>query len=413
MHALLAGLREAGLMVWVTFWPLVLGFTLAGAVQAFVPRSQLSRHLGRTTGRSAVRASLLGVISSSCSYAASALAHALVRRGASMTNATIFLVASTNLVIELGVVLWQLLGWQFVVAEFLGGTIMIVLLTCAARLLDSTMPHREVDDTDVDVASWRTTAGWARAARFTTGDLTMLRRELVIGFVVAGYLAALVPTHAWSAIFVTHHGVWTTLENVTLAPLLAVVSFVCSVGNIPLAAALWVRGVSFGGVVAFIFADLITLPLLAIYRRFYGRRVAVRLGLLLWAVMATAGGLTELLCRAWGLRPSRHVVVSTGAAVPLGATLVLNSVAVVVLVLLVVVARRSRPDATTAIDPVCRMQVAIATAPATVSYQGVAYYFCAPRCADRFQADPIGYLGASPRTTDATPITLGRKPPHG
>jgi len=224
------------------------------------------------------------------------------------------------------------------------------------------------------------------------GDLTMLRNELVLGFVVAGFLAATVPNAAWSAIFLTHHGWLTTAENVLVAPLVAVASFVCSVGNIPLAAALWLKGVSFGGVVAFVFADLVTLPLLLIFRRFYGRAVALKLFVVLWFTMSVAGAVTEVIFRAVGATPRRGASVAMGSHFALGSTLVVNLLSLVVLTITYWISRGATSDDSVAIDPVCGMQVSRVSAAATVTHDGVTYYFCAPRCAERFSAAPTKFL---------------------
>lgn len=404
-HFLWGGMREAALMVWMTFWPLVLGFTISGVVQAFVKRDGLRRTLGASSLRSASTASILGVISSSCSYAASAMARALFMRGASFTNATIFMIASTNLVIELGIVLYLLLGWQFLVAQIVGGLIMVVILALVGRrLLDVNQDAlRAASDETAErgdgaeaVPHFREAQGWFRAARYTIADLTMLRKELFFGFLVAGFLAAEVPDSWWAHLFMTNHGWWTTLENVAIAPLFAVVSFVCSVGNIPLAAALWVKGVSFGGVIAFIFADLVTLPLLLIYRRFYGSARALRLFLVLWLVMTIGGLLTELIFRTAHAVPPVRSEIMMGHEFSMGWNLWLNIVAAVILLSTFLLSRRSVSDEGVAIDPVCGMQVAKDSPAAVAVVDGVRYYFCAPRCQDRFVKDPTKFLGQTP-----------------
>lgn len=404
-HFLWGGIREAALMVWMTFWPLVLGFTLSGMVQSFVKRGGLRRSLGQSSLRSAATASVLGVISSSCSYAASAMARALFIRGASFTNATIFMVASTNLVIELGIVLYLLLGWQFLLAQLVGGVIMIALLALAGRkLLDANQEAIRAASDDAPASdaapeqtpSLREAQGWFRAARYTIADLTMLRKELFFGFIVAGFLAAEVPDSWWSHLFMTNHGWWTTLENVAIAPLLAVISFVCSVGNIPLAAALWVKGVSFGGVVAFIFADLVTLPLLLIYRRFYGTRRAVQMFLVLWVVMSVGGLLTELVFRGTHAVPAVTSHIMMGHEFSMGWTLWLNIAAGAILLGTFVLGKRTADDDSVAIDPVCGMQVAKDSPAAVADVDGVRYYFCAPRCQERFLKEPAKFLGATP-----------------
>ena len=384
-------------MVWMTFWPLVLGFTLSGAVQSFLPRDGLRTQLGRTTPSTVAKASLLGVISSSCSYAASAMSRALFARGASWTNSIVFMVASTNLVIELGIVLYLLLGWQFLSAQLVGGIIMIAGLAALSGLVfrprtQATLYDHVIEEapppSHAGASTWRERIASRRyyrlAARYTIGDFTMLRKELLAGFLIAGFLSVHVPTSWWSHVFLTGHGSLTVVENATIAPLIAVISFVCSVGNIPLAAALWVHGVAFGGVIAFIFADLVTLPLLLIYRRFYGGPMALRLFGLLWFVMSSGGLLVDILFHATGLIPaSRHTPAMSGRF-PLGGTLVANVVAVAVLIALGLLARRTGDAGEGARDPICGMNVDV-TAPVAVRQRsGQTYYFCSLRCAERF-----------------------------
>src|SRR5450631_1788132 len=264
-HGVASGLSEGWWMFYATFWALVLGFALSGAVQAFVSRSQMRTALGDHRPTTLARASFLGGGSSSYKYAASALAKSLFARGADFTASMVFMIASTNLVVELGVVLWLLLGWQFAAAEFVGGAIMIVLLGIA---LPRAIPGRWIDEArdrlardrepSADAAApgpWqqrmRTRAGWSQASGYTISDLTMLRKELVAGFLVAGF-----------------------------------------------ASALWRGGISFGGVIAFVFADLITLPLLVIYRKYFGTRLTLRLLGAFWVTMSVAGLLTEYLFKA-------------------------------------------------------------------------------------------------------------------
>ena len=231
-----------------------------------------------------------------------------------------------------------------------------------------------------DVTSWR------RSARYARGDLTMLRRELATGFVVAGFLAAHVPNGWWRHLFVTGHGGWTTLENVAVAPLLAVVSFVCSVGNIPLAAALWVRGVSFGGVVAFVFADLVTLPVLLVYRRLYGAAAARRIAIVLYGSIVVGALAVAGLFGAAHWVPAARTSAARIGDFPLGPTLALNAVALVALGAVLWGARGA--DDATAVDPVCAMAVERAAPGATRVVDGVTYYFCSPRCAERFAGAP-------------------------
>jgi uncharacterized membrane protein YraQ (UPF0718 family)/YHS domain-containing protein len=403
-------LREAFFMFWVTLWPLILGFGLSGAVQAFVPRDTLRRKLGDHGPPAVARATAYGMVSSSCSYAASAMAKSLFVRGADYIAAMVFMFASTNLVIELGIVLIVLMGWQFAASEFVGGFIMIGLLAtlgalwlrgrlvveARARLEGQTEADDQhahgsnapggSDDAGVRV-QLRSPAKWADSATYTMADLTMLRRDLLLGYVVAGFLAVLVPTSAWQALFVTGHGFWTSLENAIVGPFIAIISFVCSIGNVPLAAALWHGGISFGGVIAFLFADLITFPLLMIYRKYYGTRLMLRMLLVFWALMSTAALVTELLFHAAGAVPTSRpaTVVSDGFA--WNYTTYLNIVFLALFAVLYWLYRnRARLGAggRYARDPVCGMQVEIDHAPASVEIAGQPHYFCSDRCADRF-----------------------------
>ena len=421
------GLDEAFFMFWETLWALVLGFALSGAVQAFVSRTEMQQALGDHQPRTLTKASFFGMISSSCSYASSALAKSLFSRGADFTAALVFMVASTNLVVELGIVLWLLIGWQFALAEFVGGAVMIILLALVVpRVIPTAWIERARANLNSDTVTGRADAqaghdhhtdsatteseqqepltkrlrsrrGWGDASGYTISDLTMLRKELLIGFVVAGFLAALVPTAFWQSIFLTGHGFASSLENVIVGPFLAIISFVCSVGNVPLAAALWQGGISFGGVVSFVFADLITLPLLSIYRKYYGTAITLRILGVFWATMSAAGLAVEYLFKAIRIPvPARPtMIVHTGFQ--WNYTTVLNILALAGFAVLYWLYRHrdtSGPQRY-AKDPTCGMQVEIAHAPATRTSNGERVYFCSDHCAHRFDADSPGATAAA------------------
>jgi len=377
----------------------------------------MQRLLGDHRPRTIAKAGFFGMVSSSCSYAASALAKTLFQRGADFTAAQAFMFASTNLVLELGIVLWLLIGWEFAAAEFVGGAIMIVLLglvlprVFGARELETARSglarsgsgghdaHAEHGDADAltDSRSWRersrSIGGWADAAAYTISDLTMLRKELVIGFVVAGFADAAVPVSFWRSLFVTGHGFWSTLENVVLGPFLAIISFVCSIGNVPLAAALWAGGISFGGTVAFVFADLIALPLLLIYRKYYGLRLTAKLLAVFWVTMSVAGLITEYLFKAVDIAPASDIAEHGMVGRDVfgwNYTTVLDVIALVAFAGIYWLYRNREQfggGSGYAKDPVCGMQVEIAHAPATVTRDGRTSYFCSDHCAHRFKAD--------------------------
>ena len=414
-HDIGASLREGFFMFWVTLWPLVLGFGLSGAVQAFVPRHAMERALGDRRPATLARASAFGMVSSSCSYAATAMAKSLFYKGADFVAAMVFMFASTNLVIELGFVMIVLLGWQFAGAEFVGGLIMIALLALTGTLvirrataasdrrgLTSSAPIDRLDqnpgsrtgDTGAEVVEpepWQTKArskaGWADAATYTMADLKMLRRELAAGYLIAGFLTVLVPGRAWIDLFVHGHGFWTSLENVIVGPFVAIVSCVCSVGNVPLAATLWKGGISFGGVISFIFADLITLPLLLVYRKYYGSRLALRLLAWFWVVMAAAGLIVGELAQATGLTPTRRSTPIAAAHFEWNYTTWLNIGFLAIFALLYWLRRnqeRFGGGQGYAIDPICGMQVRTSQSPSTARHRDRDYYFCSDHCRDRF-----------------------------
>jgi uncharacterized protein len=444
-------LRMAFFMFWDTLWPLIFGFGLSGAVQAFVSRSQMQRVMGDHRPRTLAFASIFGAASSSCSYAASAMAKSLFQKGADFTTAMVFMLASTNLVLELGLVLWILIGWQFALSEYVGGVIMIGLLALLARfffrpaVVERARAHLAVRSARAARAPFRfpfgggqgggaessvpltrrlrSPAAWADAASYTMADLVMLRKEMIVGYLVAGFLAVLVPNSVWNAIFFHGHGVLTSIENVIVGPLIAILSFVCSIGNVPLAAALWKGGISFGGVVSFIFADLITLPLLLIYRRFYGWRMALRILAVFWLVMAFAGLATEYLFKAAALVPAAHPAEIVQPSFQWNYTTYLNLFFLGVFgVLFWLYRHRERlgGGARYAIDPICGMQVERQLAPASVQTGDQTHFFCSDRCHDRFVAqsvrrptvsehiDPICGMTVEPETAAAKREYAGR-----
>src|SRR6202521_2592309 len=422
-------LRMAFFMFWDTLWPLIFGFGLSGAVQAFVSRSQMRRVMGDHRPRTLAFASIFGAASSSCSYAASAMAKSLFQKGADFTTAMVFMLASTNLVLELGLVLWILIGWQFALSEYVGGVIMIGLLALLARFffrpavverarehLVLQSPHpalprergRVEEHGDETLAPLqrrlRSPAAWADAASYTMADLVMLRKEMIVGYLVAGFLAVLVPNSVWHTIFFHGHGVFTSIENVIVGPLIAILSFVCSIGNVPLAAALWKGGISFGGVVSFIFADLITFPLLLIYRRFYGWALTLRILAAFWLVMAAAGLATEYLFAGAGLVPVGRPAQVVQPSFQWNYTTYLNLVFLGVFGLLLWLYRnreRLGGGAGYAIDPVCGMQIERELAPASARSGDQTVFFCSDRCRERFVADPEPFrAGDSQRIND-------------
>ena len=333
MHAVAHALSIAGSMTWQIAWALILGFALSAVVQAVVRRSTIVRLLGDDRPRTLALAAGFGAASSSCSYAAVALARSLFRQGASFTAAMAFEIASTNLVIELGVILALLMGWQFTLAEFTGGPLMIVVIAVLFRLF---LRDRLLREAREQASRGRAGAmeGHAAMDMSVQGDGSFLRRllsrdgftavadvfvmewaailrDLIIGLLAAGAIAAWVPDSFWQAFFFAGHPLAAKVWGPVIGPVVAILSFVCSIGNVPLAVVLWKGGISFGGVVSFIFADLIIAPILNIYRKYYGARMAAFILVTFYAAMAAAGYVVELVFGGLGLIPSR-----TSAKIP-------------------------------------------------------------------------------------------------
>lgn len=311
MSWLSQSLYEAAAMFWEVLWALVLGFSLSAVLQVFVSKERMTREFGKTSLRSVALATLFGGASSSCSYAAVAAAGAAFKKGAALVPTLAFMFASTNLVLELGIVLWLLMGWRFVLAEFVGALVLIgvmwllVRLTLPPGLEDEARAHEEAEEGHHHHGG-EDGSNLTRVANAFAMDWSMLWKEMVIGFVIAGLLAVLVPNHIWRALFLTHSGSTPLrlVENAVVGPLIAVLSFVCSIGNIPLASILWSGGISFGGVVSFIYADLIIVPLILVYGKYYGRRAAIYITLVLFASMVIAGLVVDLLFGALHLIPT-------------------------------------------------------------------------------------------------------------
>ncbi len=405
-------LRESGLMAWETFWPIVLGFGLSGVIQRFVPRETMEAKLGRHSPKNLVRASGYGVVSSSCSYAASAMTKSLFQKGADFIAALVFMIASTNLVVELGIVLLVLLGWQFLIGQILGGVVMIVIIALIGPVLFSknlsgeirnrlgkaghepydgaTSSHCEspIVGTKPTQSESRTLAAWSDASAYAISDLKMLRKELVVGYVVAGILATAVPSGFWRALFIPGRGLFTSIENALVGPLIAVISFVCSIGNVPLAASLWKGGISYGGVMSFVFADLIAFPLLAIYRKYYGIKATARIFVMFWLAMSLSGFVIGELFQLGHVMPSNSQAVMIARGFSWNYTSYLNIIFLLIFVALYILYRnqsRLSQQSNFAIDPICKMQVSISNAPASILGASGDYYFCSDGCKERFQ----------------------------
>ena len=319
--ALWEALVMAAAMAWDVGWSLVLGFVLSAAIQALVSQQRMQALLGRDGLREIALATLFGAASSSCSYASAAISRTLFKKGAALVPALAFLFASTNLVIELGIILWLLLGWQFTAAEWVGGVVLVAIMAVLVRatyprqLVEAARRHPEqgvahehqMEPVPGDTV-WdklRRPEARIRIAQNFVMDWSMLWKDLVLGFLIAGALSAFVPDQVWAALFLKGTSPWMQVPaNAVIGPIVAVLSFVCSIGNVPMAAVLWASGISFGGVLAFLYADLIVLPLLDVYRRYYGWRMAAYIGAVFFATMVLAALLMDVIFSALGLVPS-------------------------------------------------------------------------------------------------------------
>jgi uncharacterized membrane protein YraQ (UPF0718 family)/YHS domain-containing protein len=398
LHTIGDGVVNAAMMAYEVWWALVLGFLVSAVVQTWIPRERIEASLSGGGPRPVGLATGLGAASSSCSYAAVAIAKSLFQKGASAASALAFQFASTNLVWELGLVLWVLIGWQFALAEFVGGLVMIALMAIALRAFVSPRLEARAREHAQAVASghehhaagsdlpWsrrlRSAEAWSDVAHNFRGDWQMLWKEIGIGFLLAGFIG-LLPMDVFNVLFVTDAPpALRTIENVLVGPLIAVLSFVCSIGNVPLAAVLWSGGISFSGVLAFLFADLIVLPILAIYRKYYGTAFALRITALMLIAMVLAalgvGGVFSAIGLVPATRPSADDVFGS---VGLDYKLVLNVIALgVFAALFALTARRG------ATDPVCGMTVDRAKA-ATLEVDGQTLYFCSEHCRHTYASD--------------------------
>jgi uncharacterized protein len=393
------GLRDAFLMAWEVWWALALGFAISAIVQAWVPRERIQKALGGSGFRPVALATGLGAASSSCSYAAVAIAKSLFGKGASAASSLAFQFASTNLVIELGIVIWVLIGWQFTLAEFVGGLVLIAVMTLLLRVFVSRRVEEDArrHAVQADVRHQHHSAGrslpirerlrsvsaWSDVAHNFRNDWSMLWKEITIGFVLAGFIGQL-HNGFFNALFVIHapSGV-KLIENALVGPIIAIASFVCSVGNVPLAAVLWSGGIGFAGVLAFIFADLIVLPIIAIYRKYYGGAYTVRIVALMFVTIVIAALIVDGLFSATGLIPSaRPTRADIFGSIKVDYKLFTNILGVAIFAALFALTMRRG-----ARDPMCGMNVDRASA-VRMDFGDETFYFCSDHCAHAFEINP-------------------------
>jgi uncharacterized membrane protein YraQ (UPF0718 family)/YHS domain-containing protein len=398
LNTLGEGLANALLMAWDVWWALVLGFAISAIVQAWVPRERIEAALGGEGARPVAIASGLGAASSSCSYAAVAIAKSLFEKGASAASALAFQFASTNLVLELGIVIWVLLGWQFALAELVGGLLLIVVMTLLLRAfvsprleararrhaqqIDAGHQHRAVGTQLRLRERIRSLAAWSDVAHNFRNDIAMVWKEILLGFLLAGFIG-LLGNDFFNALFLHDAPAPLRLfENVLAGPLIAILSFVCSVGNVPLAAVLWSGGIGFAGVIAFIFADLIVIPIVLIYRKYYGTAFALRITALMFITIVLVALAVDGAFSLAGLIPStRPTRAEVFGHVSVDYKLFLNVLGLAVFVALLALTFRRG-----ATDPVCGMKVDRERAVALRSGART-LYFCSEHCRSSYQAE--------------------------
>lgn len=345
-------------MAWDVGWSLALGFMLSGVIQAVVSQERMRKAFGRDGIREIALATAFGAASSSCSYASAAVSRTLFKRGAALVPSLAFLFSSTNLVIELGIILYLLLGWQFMAAEWLGGIVLVAIMavlvrvTYPAKLIEEARHFKEAgsghehSSMPLEGATiWqklRNPRLPVQVAQTFVMDASMLWKDILIGFLIAGFLGVFVPNEWWSAVFLKGSSPWLAIPaNAVIGPIVAVFSFVCSIGNVPLAAVLWSSGISFGGVLAFLYADLIVLPLLDVYRRYYGWRMAAYIGAIFFVTMVLAGLLMDVVFRILGLVPAaNHNIRAEVTHFSLNYTFWLNLIFGGLTIFLIIMARR-------------------------------------------------------------------------
>jgi uncharacterized membrane protein YraQ (UPF0718 family) len=354
MNPIWLGIYHAAAMFWMTLWALVLGFGISAALQVFVSKEQMTRLLGRAGFREMLLATGFGAASSSCSYAAAAIGRSAFQQGAALVPALAFMFASTNLVVELGAVIWLLMGWQFVLAEVVGAFVLIGVMWLLMsiffpkQLEEQARQQSSADDDHSGHHHHHDHHGgkWLRMANAFWADWAMLWKELIAGFLIAGFLSALVPPDWWKSLFIdTGSSTLRLIENAAVGPIIAILSFVCSVGNIPLASVLWANGISFGGVISFIYADLLVIPLILIYRKYFGGRATFYIVMIFYLSMVAAGVIVDLLFAALGLIPqgARSASPVEHATFAWNYTTWLDFVAIAAAVFLLGLKLRSRP----------------------------------------------------------------------
>jgi len=328
---------------WMALWAFALGYLISSMIQIFVTEKRMQKTMGGNETKGVLLGTFFGFISSSCSFAALASTKSLFKKGASFVASIAFLLASTNLVIELGIIISIFLGWQFVVGEYVGGVLLILLSWILIRLINpkklienarKNLGEKE-DDTDTDFKSWKqkmkSEESWAKVAKQYGMEWKMVWKDVTVGFTIAGIVAAFVPDAWFQTLFIgsgdgnTDFSFLEILEHIIVGPVAAFITFIGSMGNIPLAALLFGKGVSFAGVMAFIFSDLVVFPILRINAKYYGWKMSLFILFLLFTSLVGASLLLHYGFEAFQLLPDpSQVTVQDNSYFKLNYTFFLN-----------------------------------------------------------------------------------------
>jgi len=351
---------------WNALWAFVLGYAISAAIQVFIPKKRLTAHMGDASVSSVSLAGLFGAISSSCSFAALSAARSLFQKGAHFISTVAFMFASTNLVIELGVLIFLFLGWQFLAAEIIGGILMIAIsavlirLTYPKDIIKAAKQHAD-DETgsEEDDFDWKkritSKDGWQQVGNRFVMEWQMVWREILIGFTIAGFIAVFVPAEFWQTVFLAGDGggnasdlpFLTVLENALIAPFVAAATFIGSMGNIPLATVLSAGGVSFAGIMGFIYSDLMVPPLVKVNARYYGWKTALYIAAIMYVSIVTTALVLHYAFVAFGALPESSRDIAEVSAFGVNYTLFLNIAAFGLIGLLLWLRREGQKSAQT------------------------------------------------------------------
>ncbi|WP_178915455.1 permease [Natronomonas gomsonensis] len=435
--------------LWTAAWAIIMGLTITSLVQVYVSKERMAQVLGDGDLSGLTKATAFGAASSGCSFGAVAIGKGLFKKGAHAVNFLAFMFASTNLIVELGLMILILLGWEFLLAELLGGLILIAVmavivhLTLPETLFDEVRETLNERDRESGITEdptcgmegkdeyalttdggetlkfcsegcmetyrqetssrggWRdellSWGGWYKIANQYRKEWSMIWKDIIAGFLISGFVIVFVPQWVWNTLFIQGDGLLVTAENAIMGVIIAVLSFVGSMGNVPFAVALWGGGVSFAGIIAFVYADLITIPVLNVYRKYYGWKIMLYILGVFFVTMAFTGFLMELLFDALGIVPdlAGGETATEQTYFELNYTFYLNLIAFALSGFLLYVYRRGLGAPGQYRDPVCGMRTD--DDGPSASHDGTTYYFCSKACKRTFEEDPMKFADHSPQ----------------